>query len=164
MVPSQVSATNGHSFWDLGDQALKLGLRGPISGVRREVDIPLETRVTGLEAGAAGHHFRCPLQGGHILWGAPKGALDAGAFGRQVGCLAAERLLFPDTYRDIDGAMAESRRLNEWIEAVLASSPSGRVRAVAGGADVPAQERGGGAPAKGPGRSGASRTRGTGNV
>ncbi len=31
---------------------------------------------------------------------------------------------FPEVYRNMDGAMAESRRLNEWIEAVLAARPS----------------------------------------
>ncbi|MFC7739039.1 helicase-related protein [Roseomonas sp. GCM10028921] len=51
-------------------------------------------------------------------------------------------LRFPDTYRDTDGALAESRRLNEWIEAVLAASPSGRIRAVSGGADRPARGQG----------------------
>jgi ATP-dependent RNA helicase SUPV3L1/SUV3 len=40
-------------------------------------------------------------------------------------------LRYPDAYRDMDGAMAESRRLNEWIEAVLASRPSGRMLATA---------------------------------
>ncbi|WP_458095631.1 helicase-related protein [Roseomonas sp. WA12] len=70
-------------------------------------------------------------------------------------------LRYPDTYRDIDGAMEESRRLNEWIEAVLAASPSGRVRAVSGGGEMPSRSRGGprrswggGAPGKGPGRGG----------
>ncbi len=43
-------------------------------------------------------------------------------------------LRFPGTYRDMEGALAESRRLNEWIEAVLAARPSGRSRAVSGGA------------------------------
>jgi ATP-dependent RNA helicase SUPV3L1/SUV3 len=42
-------------------------------------------------------------------------------------------LRFPEVYRDIDGALAESRRLNEWIEAVLAARPSGRVLALAEG-------------------------------
>jgi ATP-dependent RNA helicase SUPV3L1/SUV3 len=42
-------------------------------------------------------------------------------------------LRFPEVYRDIDGALAESRRLNEWIEAVLATRPSGRVLALSGG-------------------------------
>jgi ATP-dependent RNA helicase SUPV3L1/SUV3 len=37
-------------------------------------------------------------------------------------------LRFPDTYRDLRGALNESRRLNEWIEAVLATRPSGRTR------------------------------------
>ena len=40
-------------------------------------------------------------------------------------------LRFPEVYRDIDGALAESGRLNEWIEAVLATRPSGRVLALA---------------------------------
>ncbi|WP_375373067.1 hypothetical protein [Roseomonas sp. KE2513] len=44
-------------------------------------------------------------------------------------------LRYPGTYRDLAGALEESRCLNEWIETVLASTPSGRVRAVAGGAD-----------------------------
>jgi ATP-dependent RNA helicase SUPV3L1/SUV3 len=44
---------------------------------------------------------------------------------------------FPQTYRDLDGALAESRRLNEWIEAVLSAQPSDRVRAVAGIAAPP---------------------------
>ncbi|WP_426954082.1 helicase-related protein [Muricoccus radiodurans] len=51
-------------------------------------------------------------------------------------------LRFPDTYRDIEGALAESRRLNEWIEAVLATSPTGRARTVAGGADHPPSRHG----------------------
>jgi ATP-dependent RNA helicase SUPV3L1/SUV3 len=53
---------------------------------------------------------------------------------------------FPQTFRDIDGALAESRRLNEWIEAVLSAQPSDRVRAVAGGGEMPrpkARGRGG---------------------
>jgi ATP-dependent RNA helicase SUPV3L1/SUV3 len=36
-------------------------------------------------------------------------------------------LRFPEVYRDVAGALAESRRLNEWIEAVLATRPSGRI-------------------------------------
>jgi ATP-dependent RNA helicase SUPV3L1/SUV3 len=52
-------------------------------------------------------------------------------------------LRFPDTYRDIDEAMAESQRLNEWIEAVLAAGPSGRMRAVSSGADTPTRGPGG---------------------
>jgi ATP-dependent RNA helicase SUPV3L1/SUV3 len=44
---------------------------------------------------------------------------------------------FPQTFRDLDGALAESRRLNEWIEAVLSAQPSDRVRAVAGGGEMP---------------------------
>jgi ATP-dependent RNA helicase SUPV3L1/SUV3 len=34
---------------------------------------------------------------------------------------------YPAIYRDLEGAMAESRRLNEWIEAVLAATPLGRM-------------------------------------
>jgi ATP-dependent RNA helicase SUPV3L1/SUV3 len=34
-------------------------------------------------------------------------------------------LRFPEVYRELEGALAESRRLNEWIEAVLAARPSG---------------------------------------
>ena len=34
---------------------------------------------------------------------------------------------YPDVYRDIEGASDESRQLNDWIEAVLASRPSGRM-------------------------------------
>jgi ATP-dependent RNA helicase SUPV3L1/SUV3 len=48
-------------------------------------------------------------------------------------------LRFPGTYRDIEGALAESGRLNEWIEAVLATRPSGRVvlgAAAGGGAEA----------------------------
>jgi ATP-dependent RNA helicase SUPV3L1/SUV3 len=41
---------------------------------------------------------------------------------------------FPEVYRDMDGAMAESRRLNEWIEAVLSARPTGRILGVADGA------------------------------
>ncbi|MBU8544206.1 MULTISPECIES: helicase-related protein [Roseomonadaceae] len=36
---------------------------------------------------------------------------------------------FPLIYRDIEGALAESRRLNGWIEAVLSAQPSERNRA-----------------------------------
>jgi ATP-dependent RNA helicase SUPV3L1/SUV3 len=35
-------------------------------------------------------------------------------------------LRFPHVYRDMKAALAESHRLNEWIEAVLAARPSGR--------------------------------------
>jgi ATP-dependent RNA helicase SUPV3L1/SUV3 len=54
------------------------------------------------------------------------------------GCIAEVAwrwmaLRFPEVYRDIDGALAESGRLNEWIEAVLATRPSGRVPALADG-------------------------------
>lgn len=41
-------------------------------------------------------------------------------------------LRFPQIYRDIEAALAESRRLNEWIEAVLATRPSGRILGAAG--------------------------------
>ncbi|MCR0982831.1 helicase-related protein [Roseomonas populi] len=71
-------------------------------------------------------------------------------------------LRFPETYRDAEGALAESRRLNEWIEAVLSASPSGRARAVSGGGEMPGrrrgQRRGGGG---GPSSQGAPRRRGT---
>jgi ATP-dependent RNA helicase SUPV3L1/SUV3 len=50
-------------------------------------------------------------------------------------------LRFPGTYRDLEGALAESRRLNEWIEAVLAARPSGRVFG-AGAADGGAKAAG----------------------
>jgi ATP-dependent RNA helicase SUPV3L1/SUV3 len=43
---------------------------------------------------------------------------------------------FPEVYRDTDGAMAESRRLNEWIEAVLSARPTGRTLGVAEGAEA----------------------------
>jgi ATP-dependent RNA helicase SUPV3L1/SUV3 len=43
---------------------------------------------------------------------------------------------FPEVYRDLDGAMAESRRLNEWIEAVLSAQPSERMLRIADGNDV----------------------------
>jgi ATP-dependent RNA helicase SUPV3L1/SUV3 len=57
-------------------------------------------------------------------------------------------LRYPEVYRDMDGAMAESRRLNEWIEAVLSARPSARMMA--------ATEGGGGARRRkaGPGRDG----------
>ena len=42
-------------------------------------------------------------------------------------------LRFPEVFRDIDGALAESGRLNEWIEAVLVMRPSGRVLALVDG-------------------------------
>lgn len=45
-------------------------------------------------------------------------------------------LRFPTVFHDTEAALAESRRLNDWIEAVLASRPSGRVYAVSGGADA----------------------------
>jgi ATP-dependent RNA helicase SUPV3L1/SUV3 len=44
-------------------------------------------------------------------------------------------LRYPEVYRDTDGAMAESRRLNEWIEAVLSARPSGRMLGTADGAE-----------------------------
>jgi ATP-dependent RNA helicase SUPV3L1/SUV3 len=72
-------------------------------------------------------------------------------------------LRFPDTYRDIEGALAESRYLNEWIEAVLSAQPSGRTRSVAGGAEMtrgrgfgPGRQ-GGAASGKSPGRRGRGR-------
>jgi ATP-dependent RNA helicase SUPV3L1/SUV3 len=50
---------------------------------------------------------------------------------------------FPETYRDMDGAMAESRRLNEWIEAVLSARPTGRMLGVGESAEAagPAGQR-----------------------
>ena len=60
-------------------------------------------------------------------------------------------LRYPGVYRDMDGAMAESRRLNEWIEAVLASRPAGRML----GAGGQAEEAGMAGPKSRPGRSGA---------
>jgi ATP-dependent RNA helicase SUPV3L1/SUV3 len=41
-------------------------------------------------------------------------------------------LRFPDTYRDVEAAMAETERLNQWIEAVLSAQPTGRMLAAAG--------------------------------
>jgi ATP-dependent RNA helicase SUPV3L1/SUV3 len=50
-------------------------------------------------------------------------------------------LRFPATYEDVEAALAESRRLNDWIEAVLAARPSGRLRAVSGGATAVFQKK-----------------------
>ena len=55
-------------------------------------------------------------------------------------------LRFPGTYRDVEGALAESRRLNEWIEAVLAARPSGSRVFGAAGAGEGRGRRGRGAP------------------
>jgi ATP-dependent RNA helicase SUPV3L1/SUV3 len=72
-------------------------------------------------------------------------------------------LRFPNTYRDIEGALAESRYLNEWIEAVLAAQPSGRTRSVAGGAEMTRgrgfgpKRTGGAVPGKPAGRRGRAR-------
>jgi ATP-dependent RNA helicase SUPV3L1/SUV3 len=41
-------------------------------------------------------------------------------------------LRFPHTYRDVEAAMAETARLNEWIEAVLSAQPTGRMLGAAG--------------------------------
>jgi ATP-dependent RNA helicase SUPV3L1/SUV3 len=61
---------------------------------------------------------------------------------------------FPEVYRDMEAAMAESARLNAWIEAVLAHRPAQR-------APDPETARGGGGPAgRGHAARGASR-RGT---
>jgi ATP-dependent RNA helicase SUPV3L1/SUV3 len=71
-------------------------------------------------------------------------------------------LRFPEVYRDMQGALAESRRLNEWIEAVLAARPSGRVlgaAAVDGAAEAVGPGKGGGGGRRGQGtpeRSGAA--------
>jgi ATP-dependent RNA helicase SUPV3L1/SUV3 len=51
-------------------------------------------------------------------------------------------LCFADTHRDVDRALAESRRLDEWIEAVLSARPSDRARAVSGNAEAGLPERG----------------------
>jgi ATP-dependent RNA helicase SUPV3L1/SUV3 len=53
-------------------------------------------------------------------------------------------LRFPGTYRDAEGALAESRRLNEWIETVLATRPSGRVFEAAAAGDDGAEPAGAG--------------------
>ena len=53
-------------------------------------------------------------------------------------------LRFPGTYRDIEGALAESGRLNEWIEAVLAARPSGRVFGATADAEAAGAGKGGG--------------------
>ncbi|WP_245216095.1 helicase-related protein [Pararoseomonas baculiformis] len=69
-------------------------------------------------------------------------------------------LRFPETYRDLETALAESRRLNEWIEAVLSALPSGRSRSVAGGGDAAPRGRGprrktfSGPPRRGPPNAG----------
>lgn len=57
---------------------------------------------------------------------------------------------FPDIYRDLEGAMAETRRLNEWIEAVLSARPTGRMLGAAAPAGL-AGGRGQGARASGRG-------------
>ena len=44
---------------------------------------------------------------------------------------------YPEVYRDIEGALAESQQLNEWIEAVLATRPSGRILGAAGDTAAP---------------------------
>jgi ATP-dependent RNA helicase SUPV3L1/SUV3 len=62
-------------------------------------------------------------------------------------------LRFPEVYRDTEGALAESGRLNEWIEAVLAARPSGRVF----GADADAEAAGAGQGRGRKGRSGPGR-------
>ena len=52
-------------------------------------------------------------------------------------------LRFPEVYRDVEHALDESRRLNAWIEAVLAARPSGRARgdAAAGGTSVASRSK-----------------------
>jgi ATP-dependent RNA helicase SUPV3L1/SUV3 len=75
-------------------------------------------------------------------------------------------LRFPEVYRDMGGALAESRRLNEWIEAVLATRPSGRPlgaprdsNPVSSGGRRGRTERSGAAPQpSGTGRSSGRRT------
>jgi ATP-dependent RNA helicase SUPV3L1/SUV3 len=69
-------------------------------------------------------------------------------------------LRYPGAYRDLEEAMAESRRLNEWIEAVLSASPTGRARAVSGGASAPAQRKGRRRPVRGEAPSGKAPRRG----
>jgi ATP-dependent RNA helicase SUPV3L1/SUV3 len=46
-------------------------------------------------------------------------------------------LRFPRAYREVEAALAESRRLNGWIEAVLAADPSGQARGAAEGGPDP---------------------------
>ncbi|WP_328805817.1 helicase-related protein [Sabulicella rubraurantiaca] len=48
---------------------------------------------------------------------------------------------FPETYRDLEAALAESHRLNDWIEAVLAARPSERTLGVAKPARPPGKPR-----------------------
>jgi ATP-dependent RNA helicase SUPV3L1/SUV3 len=156
----------------LGDLSTQLAVAAAVDGVR-ELSLmdrwtyalcPVDKRDEGIErlAGWAVEHAL-----GQTVAPPRAGRLPAPDRAGQDALQLAERvhrrlvswrwmaLRFPDTYRDIEGALDESRRLNEWIEAVLVASPSGRMRAVSGGADMPAgdqlgrrRERGDAAPEK----------------
>nr|WP_302474544.1 helicase-related protein [Roseococcus sp. MDT2-1-1] len=53
---------------------------------------------------------------------------------------------FPEVYRDLDSALAESRRLNDWIEDVLAARPSERTLGAGKPAGPPGKPRKGNPP------------------
>ncbi|SDE57487.1 helicase-related protein [Belnapia rosea] len=141
----------------LGDLSTQIAIAAAVDGVREfslldrwtYAMCPVDERDEGIErlAGWAVEHALgrtvAPPRAGHLP---PPGRASQEALQmaervhRRLVAWRWMALRFPEVFRDIDGALAESGRLNEWIEAVLATRPSGRVLALAG---VEAMEAGG---------------------
>ncbi|MFC7543890.1 SUV3 C-terminal domain-containing protein [Siccirubricoccus deserti] len=143
-------AAAGRSNYRLGDLSTQIAIAAAVDGVR-ELSLldrwtyamcPADERDEGVErlADWAVEHALgravAPPRAGHLPppARASQEALQlAERVHRRLVAWRWMALRFPEVYRDIDGALAESRRLNEWIEAVLATRPSGRVLVVPGG-------------------------------
>jgi ATP-dependent RNA helicase SUPV3L1/SUV3 len=128
----------------LGDLSTQIAIAAAVDGVR-ELSLldrwtyamcPVDERDEGIErlAGWAVEHALgrtvASPRAGHLP--APSRASDealqlAERVHRRLVAWRWMALRFPEVYRDMEGALAESRRLNEWIEAVLATRPSGRI-------------------------------------
>jgi len=132
----------------LGDLSTQIAIAAAVDGVRELALLdrwtyamcPVDERDEGIErlAGWAVEHALgrtvAPPRAGHLP---PPGRASQDALQlaervhRRLVAWRWMALRFPEVYRDIDGALGESGRLNEWIEAVLATRPSGRVLTLA---------------------------------
>jgi ATP-dependent RNA helicase SUPV3L1/SUV3 len=154
----------------LGDLSTQLAIAAAVDGVR-ELSLldrwtyamcPVDERDEGIERlteWALEHAMGlsvAPPRAGHLP-SPERASQDALQFAERVHRrLVAWRwmaLRFPEIYREVEQALAESRRLNEWIEAVLSARPSGRMLEEATQADPagmagrkPGRGRGGAMP------------------
>jgi len=128
----------------LGDLSTQIAIAAAVDGARELALLdrwtyamcPVDERDEGIErlADCAVEHALgrtvAPPRAGHLP--APSRASDealqlAERVHRRLVAWRWMALRFPEVYLEMEGALAESRRLNEWIEAVLATRPSGRI-------------------------------------